>query len=456
MFGSNSIASVNGFSAGVGAQASQSTGVFVFADSSTTNIFNRTSFPNSFNVRAVGGTYFETPILTVSGKIYDNDNLTTNWTFSQTSSNVTLHTYKSGSPSTVIVPNYINGLPVTALLTSIFNGNTNITSISGGTNLLTIGTYAFNGAYKLTNVYLPSVKTIGDYGFNLCTNLFSIDLPSVGDIGINSMARCSNLVSVAIPLVTNIQFGAFYASTNRFTLALYNIISVSNNAFQKCGLRRLEIYTNVMPEGASVFYDTPATTYVMSATATGWGSTWNGQPVVQYSGIQLTATGLYARGTATWWQDVQMPMSSAGGGNASMQAFRGSSINVLGFPKNTDSDFQLQTSHGMKTNGEVRIHMHPIMSSANTSVVSGRVEWTWANINGTFPAVITNYWSFTPSGAAWEQRVVALIVATNMLTDSGTIVGRVLRQDTGNDVMFVPFMDAHIEMQSLGSDNEIP
>ena len=65
-FGSSTKAGNYGFSAG--RYANGSTGSFVFADSALV-AFNRANSPDSFNVRAAGGTYFDTPLFTVTGEV---------------------------------------------------------------------------------------------------------------------------------------------------------------------------------------------------------------------------------------------------------------------------------------------------------------------------------------------------------------------------------------------------
>jgi hypothetical protein len=65
-FGVGTTAGKYGFSAG--RYAHGSTGSFVFADSAPV-AFDRTNSPNSFSVRAAGGTYFDTPLFTVTGEV---------------------------------------------------------------------------------------------------------------------------------------------------------------------------------------------------------------------------------------------------------------------------------------------------------------------------------------------------------------------------------------------------
>jgi hypothetical protein len=66
--GAGSSAGNYGFA--VGAAAKGADGSFIFADNSAGGMpFNRTNSPNSFSVRAAGGTYFDTPLFTVTGEV---------------------------------------------------------------------------------------------------------------------------------------------------------------------------------------------------------------------------------------------------------------------------------------------------------------------------------------------------------------------------------------------------
>ena len=81
----------------------------------------------------------------------------------------------------------------------------------------TIGTYAFKGCSKLTNVTTPgSVTEIGDYAFSGCTRLTSIVIgDGVTTIGTYAFEGCSKLTSVTIPgSVTKIGKSAFYRCTS--------------------------------------------------------------------------------------------------------------------------------------------------------------------------------------------------------------------------------------------------
>jgi hypothetical protein len=178
----------------------------------------------------------------------------------------------------------------------------------------------------------------------------------------------------------------------------------------------------------------------------------------QTGSISLTSTGLFARGTATWWDDVIMPLDSAGGGSASIENWR-TPIKALRYAGNAEQDsfFSLQAPHGIVSTGEVRVHIHVSMDGTDADPVTGRVVWAVGKINGGFSLPVTNGWTATPTGTAFVHQIISLFTVTNRVGPSDLVVGEFVRENNANDDnMFGHSMDAHIERWSLGSDNELP
>lgn len=86
-----------------------------------------------------------------------------------------------------------------------------ITSFELGSNIETIGIYAFYGCYGLKTLSLGNVKTISDCAFGDCHSLTSVTIPSsVTSIGQYGFGGCG-LTSITIPAsVLQISNGAFY------------------------------------------------------------------------------------------------------------------------------------------------------------------------------------------------------------------------------------------------------
>jgi hypothetical protein len=161
------------------------------------------------------------------------------WTWTTNANEITLTSYSG--PNDVIIPGWIDGLPVVGF-GLVFDGNGDITRVRGGENVLTISNSAFYYNTALTNVVLLSVRSIGANAFEFCSSLelisFSASLESIGG---NAFGFCLALASVTF----------------------------SGNA---------------PTEGFGIYYEIPpnqVTNYVTDPTATGWGVTFGGMPVVR-------------------------------------------------------------------------------------------------------------------------------------------------------------------------------
>jgi hypothetical protein len=167
--------------------------------------------------------------------VWQNPADSTNWTWTKTATEVTLTSYTG--PVDVVIPDMLDNLPVTGFGLT-FKDNNAIKTVTGGNNVRSIDVMAFRNCLALTSVSFPSVITVGDDGFVNCNNLTNISLLSVSTLGDSVFGGCDYL----------------------------NRIYFGQNA----------------PSGPSQLLNSSTlTNYVMSPTATGWGATWNGRPVVR-------------------------------------------------------------------------------------------------------------------------------------------------------------------------------
>ena len=103
----------------------------------------------------------------------------------------------------------------------LLNGNEYIwiktpQTVEIGTNVTSIGQFAFLDCRGLTSVSIPSsVTSIGEYAFSDCDSLKSVTIPEgVTSIGSFAFNYCSGLTSVSIPSsVTSIGYSAFNGCT---------------------------------------------------------------------------------------------------------------------------------------------------------------------------------------------------------------------------------------------------
>lgn len=174
---------------------------------------------------------------------WQNPASATNWTWMSDGNEITLTGYTG--PNDVVIPDLLDGLPVTGFGT-VFSpalAGTAITSISEGLNIASIANNAFRNCTSLTNATLY-VSTIAAGAFYGCSALVEVQLPN----------------AKAFPTLVG-----------------------SSYAFRDCpSLTSAFFEQNAPAETANVFLNsTNVSVYVTSPTATGWGATWNGRPVVR-------------------------------------------------------------------------------------------------------------------------------------------------------------------------------
>ena len=156
----------------------------------------------------------------------------------------------SGTNATVVIPYEIDGVAVTAIgdmaFSSGYFGTLSLVTLIGPKSVTSIGNYAFFYCLSFASASFPNVTNIGDYAFNNCLSLTSITF--AGDQPI----ECTGIYGGTTTSVTN---------------------------------------------------------YVTAPTATGWGATFGGQPVVR---LGVTADS-YTLGTDTITEWPGVPEAPADG-----------------------------------------------------------------------------------------------------------------------------------------------
>ncbi len=111
----------------------------------------------------------------------------------------------SGWGGRIVIADAINGTPVTTVAASAFDalGNSaclEIQTVTLGSNITTIGNYAFYKNTALTSVVLPEgLTTIGQYAFYDCTALSAISIPTtVTKISAAAFNGCSSLTQITM------------------------------------------------------------------------------------------------------------------------------------------------------------------------------------------------------------------------------------------------------------------
>ena len=141
--------------------------------------------------------------------------------------------------------------------------NKNITSVTIGEGVTSIGNYAFAYCESLTSVTIPdSVTSIGSWAFLGCSSLTSINIPdSVTSIGYSAFRGCSSLTSITIgDGVTSIGTNAFYSCGSLTSVTIGDgVTSIGGFAFYDCtSLTEINFNaTNMsdLPSNNFVFYN---------------------------------------------------------------------------------------------------------------------------------------------------------------------------------------------------------
>lgn len=177
------------------------------------------------------------------------------------------------------------------------------------------------------------------------------------------------------------------------------------------------------------------------------------------------------RGDATAWDDLLFPASvvKPGATAPAYKAFGPSgSLQALMFEAGHHDEvhFEVQLPHRWKEGSKIYPHVHWTPTTADAGNVVWELEYSWANIDGTFGAPSNMASDATAAGGtAWVHKLTVLKEAGNAYIDgtgktmSSMLVCRLHRNsnagsDTLNKDVAMLDVDFHIEIDSFGSDEE--
>ena len=151
----------------------------------------------------------------------------------------------------LVVPDFVIGLAADSV-----RANANITGLVVGRNVSYVGSSAFYGCKRLSDVSVGG-GDIGGSVFYGCDGLSSVVLgEGVTSVGGHAFCNCTNLLSVAIPdSVTNIGSSAFYGC-KRLSEVSVGGGDIGRSAFYGCdGLSNVVLEEGVTSIGADAFYN---------------------------------------------------------------------------------------------------------------------------------------------------------------------------------------------------------
>ncbi|MDE6704425.1 MAG: leucine-rich repeat domain-containing protein [Treponemataceae bacterium] len=138
----------------------------------------------------------------------------------------------------VEIPGSVKSIEDGSYGSSAFSGCTNLTSVTIGDGMTSIGDYAFCNCTSLASVTIPDgVTVIDDYAFFGCKNLERVEIPaSVALIGRDAFSMCESLKTVEISDgVTSIKQNAFWKCTSLESVKIpASVESIGDSAFYEC------------------------------------------------------------------------------------------------------------------------------------------------------------------------------------------------------------------------------
>ena len=161
-----------------------------------------------------------------------------------------------------------------------------------------IGAGAFGDAFGLTGIVIPnSVTSIGEQAFYSCERLADVTFGNrVASIGEQAFLFCTNLTHIEIPdSVTNIARFAFYDCPRLASLTIgSSVASIGAEAFAGCqSLTSVCFKGNEPSDGGSIFFfDFALSTICHASGSAGWGATYDGIPTATCVGCVRSAPQL--------------------------------------------------------------------------------------------------------------------------------------------------------------------
>ncbi len=131
-----------------------------------------------------------------------------------------------------------------------------------GSNVVSIGTFAFYNCSNLTSIHIPeSVTSIKFDAFHSCKSLTSIHIPeSVTSIGGYAFAYCSSLKSIYLPEgITTINQATFAYCSSLTSISIpESVTSIGHHAFNSCLLTHISSLNTTAPTlGINIFSNIP-------------------------------------------------------------------------------------------------------------------------------------------------------------------------------------------------------
>lgn len=144
---------------------------------------------------------------------------------------------------------------VTSIGNQAFKNCSSIAYVGLPAGLTSIGEAAFESCQQLRFITLPNgLRTLGNYAFNRCTSLSYITIPaSVTEFGMVTFAYCTGLTQAVILCpITKLPDWTFYGCTDLNTVFLPDTVAqIGENAFRNCSRLSNIYYSGTSSEAVS-------------------------------------------------------------------------------------------------------------------------------------------------------------------------------------------------------------
>lgn len=145
---------------------------------------------------------------------------------------------------------------ITAVDGSQFYQCGNLYRVRLSTNIIQIGTGAFQRCPRLREITGAEVANVASYAFQHCTNLVRVDFPHMANIGENAFGHCYLLSDIKISdRVQYIQYSTFEHCRSLERVGGQNVVGIETRGFYGCtGLKSIN-FPQLQGTNSSVFVD---------------------------------------------------------------------------------------------------------------------------------------------------------------------------------------------------------
>ena len=187
-----------------------------------------------------------------------------------------------------------------------------------------------------------------------------------------------------------------------------------------------------------------------------------------YRELQEVSNNLLARRSG--WQDLRVPVTSTRKGGSKDPDFvkveddgsgsQGVFAQHFSPTQEEELYFEAQLQHGRVQNEDLRAHVHWLPTTTNTGTVRWGLEYTIANVNGTFGNTQIIYAEDAADGTVNKHQVKGFTyIDGSGVKDSAMLICRIFRDAThANDTYTgdaaLLEVDFHVLLRQHGSDSE--